>query len=43
MLNPLFAGITSFILAFAFLPFIIKFSKKKSWSLILAAAESIKK
>ena len=43
MLYPILAGITSFIISFAFLPFIIAFSKKKSWSPTPANAGSIKK
>lgn len=31
MLNPILAGFTSFLISFAFLPFIIKFSKKKKF------------
>lgn len=43
MLNPILAGLTSFLVSFAFLPFIIRFSKKKSFSRIPASGESTKK
>lgn len=43
MLYPILAGITSFVVSFAFLPFIIAFTKKKSWSPIPVSAGSTKK
>ncbi len=30
MLNPILAGLTSFLVSYAFLPFIISFAKKKN-------------
>lgn len=43
MLAPLLAGITSFIISFAFLPFVITFSKKKNLLTLQAKGEFIKK
>lgn len=42
MLNPIFAGITSFLVSCAFLPFVIRFAKKKKLYQPLANVEFTK-